>query len=121
MTIKVNGNDDQGESNRAKPAHRGSVVSNRNTENNRVDKERLGQLAALRHYNDIMHTPHTSPMPGQLRRVRHYVTSSLRHVVQPHQENATATTKWRATTDTACLSSIVVTATTTVTTLLTRA
>ena len=44
-----------------------------------------------------------------------------RHVVQPHQENATATTKWRATTDTACLSNIVVTASTTVATLLTRA
>ena len=64
---KVNRNDDQGErkwrsgwieptwSYRwAKPAHRGSVVSNRNTENNRVDKERLGHLAALRHYNWLM-------------------------------------------------------------------
>ena len=30
-----------------------------------------------------MHAPYIPPMPGQLGRVRHYVTSSLRHIVQP--------------------------------------
>ena len=55
-----------------------------------------------------------------LRCVRHYVTSSLRHGMQLHQENALATTKWRATMDTACLSSTNVTVKTTVTTVATK-
>ena len=99
---------------------RGSVVSKRITVNNRVDKERLGHLVALHHYDDIMHAPYIPPMQGQLGRVRHYVTSSVRHIVQPHQDNAPATTKWRATTDTAYLLSIAVTATTTVATVPTK-